>query len=115
MIARFIVAVLLVSALDLNQSPADTGPPTSNESQKPLYAGGDGLSKGTAIVILSTAEVAGIRCEYSWIRDHYPGSQKLGQALTARDDNGKQYDRITIKTHDGHTVALWFEISAMFE
>jgi hypothetical protein len=113
MSSKWIAIVLAAAALGLDQprslsqaSPADFGP---------LYGGGDGLSSDTAVIIKSRSEVAGIRSEYSWITQHYPGAKRLSQALTAWDKAHKRYDVITIKTPDGHDVVVWFNISAMYD
>jgi hypothetical protein len=87
------------------------GLPSPNESPD----GSDGLSEKSAVVIQSSGEVTGIRSEYKWISDHYPGSERIGQALTTWRSNGKRYDKITIRTNEGRIVVLWFEISSMFK
>ncbi len=117
--ATFTAAVVLISALGLSQSGAHAQAPVGDRadaSQPSPYGGGDGLSAKTAVVIRATGEVAGIRSEYAWIADYYPGSKRVSQALTAGDDDQhKRYDIITIQTSAGTKVVLWFDISAMFQ
>ena len=39
----------------------------------------------------------------------------MSQLLTAKDDDGKTYDVITVNTSEGAKIVLWFDISAMYE
>jgi hypothetical protein len=105
-----VVTLAVGSAHAQSSVPANPPPQTA-----PLYGGRDGLSSKTAVVIESRSEEAGIRSEYSWIAERYPGYQRVSQALTAWDKSHKRYDIITIKTTQGENVVLWFDISAMFQ
>jgi hypothetical protein len=104
-------SILLSAVLGVAESQAPGN--TSSGTTTPVRA--DGLSQATAVIIQLKTEVAGIRSEYAWITEHYPGSKKLSQALTAWDDQHKRYDIITIETSDNRKVVLWFDITAMYE
>jgi hypothetical protein len=80
-----------------------------------LYGGGDGLSKKTAVIVKARAQYAGVRSEYAWIASRYPGSKPISQELTARDDRGRNYDVITVRTSVGAKIVLWFDVSAMYQ
>jgi len=72
----------------------------------------DGSSYENAIVIQEKHEGPGVDAEYKWIREHYPGSKTLSQALTNK--NGKPYDILTIQTADGTEKKVYFDISNFF-
>jgi hypothetical protein len=65
-----------------------------------------------AIVIQATREKQGIAQEHHWIADHYPGAQTVSQGLMMCE--GFPADSVTIKTHDGKTVSLVFNIGAFY-
>ena len=118
--ARFIASALVIAAhcmapLETEaQAPAAVRPPGAAPMGQ-MYGGGDGLSKNTAVTILSRSQPVGVKSEYSWIAQQYPGSKILNQALTPWDADHRRYDVIDIRTRDGRHLTLWFEISAMFE
>ena len=72
----------------------------------------NGSSFETAIVIQETHETPGVRVEYKWIADHYPGYKTKMQAL--QNKNGKSYDVLTIVTSDGAEKVIYFDISNFF-
>ena len=80
-----------------------------------LYGGGDGLSKKSAVIVKARAEYAGVRSEYAWIASRYPGSKPISQKLTARDERGRNYNVITVRTSAGAKIVLWFDVSAMYQ
>ena len=93
------------------EKPAET-PSYLNTS---LYGGGDGLSKKTAVIVKARAQYAGVRSEYAWIASRYPHSKPISQSLTARDEHGRNYDVITVRTSAGAKIVLWFDVSAMYQ
>jgi hypothetical protein len=117
--APFTASAVLISALGLSVAGAETqaapSDPPSDAAAPSQHGGADGLSASTAVVISARDDVPGIRSEYGWIAEHYPGSKRVRQALTAWSDEHKRYDVITIRTNSGKKVMLWFDISAMFE
>jgi hypothetical protein len=72
----------------------------------------DGNSYLTAIVIQETHETPGVRAEYKWIADHYPGAKTQMQALN--NVKGKPYDVLTITLADGSEKKVYFDISSFF-
>jgi hypothetical protein len=80
-----------------------------------IYGGGDGLSKKTAVIVKSRDQYAGVRSEYAWIASRYPGSKPISRELTARDDRGRNYDVITVRTSARAKIVLWFDVSAMYQ
>lgn len=72
----------------------------------------NGSSYETAIVIQETHETPGVRAEYKWIADHYPGYKTKMQAL--QNKNKKSYDVLTIETSDGVEKVIYFDISNFF-
>ncbi len=90
-------------------SPAAPAAPAGGDG---LYSGGDGLSCESAVVVHASDTLAGVQAEYAWVRAHYPGYQKGGQALTECGD--KPADRLDIRTADGKEVSLYFDISNFF-
>ncbi|SRR5579871_583748 len=109
------ISVAALSAPILGVADPGDVPPLGPSGSDALYAGGDGLSKKTAVVLTSKGEVAGIRSEYAWISAHYPGSKPLTQALTPWDNDGRRFDRITVRTTSGKSLVLWFDISALYK
>ena len=66
----------------------------------------DGSTFEKAIVVKSIAE------EYSWVRDHYPGSKFESQALIFQHE--KPYDVLTFNLADGNKQKIYFDISGFF-
>ncbi|HUI62284.1 MAG TPA: hypothetical protein VLX90_18805 [Steroidobacteraceae bacterium] len=108
------LTVLVISA-SLTSAAAPATAPAAAKPQQSRYGGGDGLSKQTAVVIRAGGEASATQAEYAWIKEHYPGSTPISQALTPWDTDGKRYERITIHASSGDSVVLWFEISARFK
>ncbi len=75
------------------------------------YAGGVGGSVDDAVIIVATDHMAGIRAEYQWLAQRYPGYRRVSQALMS--GSGKFYDRIEIETSDGQKKAVYFDITAL--
>jgi predicted small secreted protein len=72
----------------------------------------DGSSFAKAIVIDKDNSMDGIAAEYAWIRNQYPGSKSLGQALVFHKK--KPYDIIKILTAEGVEKSVYFDISKFF-
>ena len=111
-----VLSVALVSGDALGAEPA-----TEKQAKMPsylntsFYGGGDGLSKKTAVIVKTRAQYAGVRSEYAWIASRYPGSKPISRELTARDEHGRNYDVITVRTSAGPKIVLWFDVSAMYQ
>ena len=99
--SRWVTPLLLVAAM-----ACATAPP----APQPAAAGTqDGRSCETAIAVTAKNEREGISAEYAWIKQHYPGSKRGGQALT--QCNGKAVDRIDFTDGDGNKLTVYFDIS----
>ena len=72
----------------------------------------DGLSFATAVVVKETTESAGVKAEYKWVNEHYPGFKMKSQALNRQDK--KPYDTMTIVLTDSKELKLYFDISNFF-
>jgi hypothetical protein len=72
----------------------------------------DGSSFDKAIIIDKSNEMDGVAAEYEWLRINYPGYENLGQSLVNNDT--KPYDVIKIRTSDGITKSIYFDISKFF-
>jgi tetratricopeptide (TPR) repeat protein len=69
-------------------------------------SGGDGSSFETAIIVNSIPE------EYQYLRENYPGHKFIMQSLVSHD--GVPYDILQIKTSEGETLEIYFNISSFF-
>ena len=67
---------------------------------------------GKLIKIYAKSEMQGIMAEYKWLDKNYPGYQKISQALVNCD--GIPTDIIRIKTSNGETKDIYFDISSFF-
>jgi hypothetical protein len=76
------------------------------------YAGGDGLSCPTRILIKGANFETGIEAEYAWLRAKYPGFTRGTQTLIECD--GKPSDRIEIVTESGLPLVIHFDVSEFF-
>src|SRR5882762_8907074 len=89
----------------------DTVP--DGEKAQAVFSGGDGSSIKQAVIISDTAsEKTGVRAEYVWLHEHYPGYRLRGQGL--RHDKGRSYDEMRIVTADGKSRTVFFDITSFF-
>jgi hypothetical protein len=72
----------------------------------------DGLSYETAVIINEKHEGTGVKAEYKWLKEHYPGYTSKGQSLTYHDR--KPYDVISIELENGEKKEIYFDISKFF-
>src|SRR5215469_3556609 len=86
-------------------------PIQDGEKAQATFSGGDGSSMKEAIVISNAPnETTGIRAEYIWLHEHYPGYTLQRQTL--RSDQAGNYDEMQILTSDGKTLTVYFDISS---
>ena len=85
---------------------------TAGAAASTAYGGGDGSSCAQAVVVHATNEMAGVRAEYGWIADKYPGYERGAQALIQCND--RPADKIHVRTADGRELELFFDISQYF-
>ena len=76
------------------------------------YAGGDGLSMGTAVIINAKNDFDGTRAAYAWLREHASGGKVKGQSLVA--DSGRAYDVMKVVNADRSERSYYFDISKSF-
>lgn len=77
------------------------------------YAGGNGLSPDTAVVIQGAASSADIvAAERRWIRENHPNWEMGDQALLT--ERGRKYDRIEYMSPNGEKTTLYFDITSGF-
>ncbi|MFI5204033.1 MAG: hypothetical protein ACHQF2_06005 [Flavobacteriales bacterium] len=95
----FILTQLLIGCVGVKKTGSST-------------VSGDGSSYETAIYINETNEMSGVKAEYAWLNEHYPGYKRNMQSLA--NHNGKPYDIIKIKTAAGDDVTVYFDISNFF-
>lgn len=82
------------------------------KSKASTYAGGNGLTCETAIVIKTASHKKAVAHEYAYLKKVYPGYTVNTQALLS--DNGRKYDRIQFTTKKGERVTVFFDITAGF-
>ena len=71
-----------------------------------------GLSYQNAVVIEEKTETSGVKAEYLWLEKNYPGYRMIQQSLNFYDK--KSYDILEIKTADGKTKKIYFDISKFY-
>jgi len=77
------------------------------------YSADDGLSCATSVKIYGASSSRdGVPAEYAWLRAKYPDAQLERQALS--ECNGRQTDILTIRTADGRSVPVYFDIEEFF-
>jgi hypothetical protein len=76
------------------------------------FSGGDGSSPEKAVIVHARSESVGIRAEYEWIRQHWPGSRRGKQALLGK--NNRFYDSLTITDSAGQERTVYFDITEYF-
>jgi len=73
------------------------------------YAGGDGSSFESAVVILGANMLSGVRAEYDYIHEHHPGYELRKQSL--KEDDGRKFDVLELVGAAGDDRVLYFDIS----
>lgn len=77
------------------------------------FEGGDGSSKDQAIVVKGAPTgLLGIRAEYNWLNQHFPGYKRKSQALLP---GAKSYDLIEIEMPDGKELSIYFDVSDIWK
>jgi hypothetical protein len=106
------VLSLLAAGFCLGNPQANSetvAPPTTGAT----FSSSDGTSPQSAVVIQGPQnEFAGVKAEYEWIRQHYPGSTRQGQSLVSQE--GHLFDVIRITTNDGREMRIYFDVSSFF-
>jgi hypothetical protein len=106
-------AALLLAACASAPTPAPEVRPTGGVPAEPTAS--RGLTCENAIVIEARNEDEGIKREYAWIRENYPGYKRESQdLLMGCADRSRPTDAIHIVTANGEKVTLYFDISKWF-
>ena len=102
---KIITSIILICFLVLSCTTPKNSATSTNSKQ-------DGLSLETAVVIKEKNETTGVRAEYKWLNEHYPGYTSEGQALNWNDK--VPYDVISIKLPDEKKLDVYFNISKFY-
>ena len=94
--------IVLVAAMMLGCKSARNVTPSS----------GNGSSFEQAVLVKAANEREGIKAEYRWLSEHYPGYKRQTQHLRAA--NGRAYDQLDIVTADGQHHSVYFDITSFF-
>jgi hypothetical protein len=100
-VSRWIGSILLILSLAACA-------PGAGSVAKPGYLG---TSLETAVVIEAKNTIEGVRAEYAWIKQHYPGWSSGSQHLL--NDKGRVYDVIEI-SRGSERRSIYFDISNWF-
>ena len=85
----------------------------SHGSPGAVFAGGDGSSCASAIVIRGVpSEIEGVSAEYRWLAEKYPRSRLGNQSLS--HDDGRSFDLIELTTAAGESKTVCFDISEFY-
>jgi len=78
------------------------------------FEGGDGSSKEKAVVVKGAPTgLLGIRAEYDWLKQNYPGYKRKSQALLP--SGAKAYDVLAIEMPDGKELSIYFDVSDIWK
>jgi hypothetical protein len=108
---KYLLFLLLAGGLLQACSPSKKTGSTSAQTQA-ATGENDGSSFEKAIVMHEKNETDGVHAEYAWLRKTYPGYTFIKQSLLMH--NSKSYDMLEIKTKDGATKDVYFDISGFF-
>jgi len=110
---RILLFLSLIGLLAASQAvQANAAPPNIQAPQGVTYAGGDGSGYAEAVIIQAPNEDAGVKAEYDWLAQRYPG-YKRGQQSSIEHD-GKMYDLLEITTAKGEKKAVYFDITSFY-
>jgi hypothetical protein len=112
-IRPWLLALALFGCASASSGAAPTTPAEAPKPPGIRFEGGDGLTCERRVEILGTEdERAGVAAEQDWLKQHYPDHKLLGQSLG--DCRGHTTDKVLIRTSDGKTLTIHFDISAFF-
>jgi hypothetical protein len=74
--------------------------------------GGDGSSSEKAVIVQAPNDEAGVKAEYVWLKQRYPGYRLVKQHLFDDDQRNHIYDILDIEIADGTKKSVYFEISS---
>jgi uncharacterized protein YceK len=105
----FIFAITLTGCSSTKKTTAAKAP-SHTVTKMDLLKGG--TSYENAIIIKVTTESAGVREEYKWLAESYPGYAMIRKTQTSKAN--KHYDIITFKTKNGEEKIAYFDITSFF-
>ena len=118
----FIFAAMLFAGCEPTQSGQTSFRPSGGgridsvpdgERAQATFSGGDGSTAKQAVVITdASGEKTGIRAEYVWLHEHYPGYRLQTQIL--RNIDYKAYDEMRIIGADAKPYTVFFDITSFF-
>src|ERR1700759_2124662 len=108
---KYLLLLLLAAGLSQACSPSKKTGSASAQTQA-ATGENDGSSYEKAVVMHEKNETDGVHAEYAWLRKTYPGYTFIKQSLLMHA--GKSYDMLEIKTKDGETKDVYFDISGFF-
>lgn len=77
------------------------------------FEGGDGSSKEKAVVVKGAPTgLLGIRAEYDWLNEKFPGYKRKSQALIS---GARSYDLLAIEMPDGKELSIYFDVSDIWK
>jgi len=85
---------------------------TTNHESVSVTTQNDGSSYIKAIEIKVKGEFDGVKAEYKWLGENYPGYKSKEQMLVF--NNNKPYDIIKIITATGEEKSIYFDISYFY-
>jgi hypothetical protein len=112
---RALVAGLALGACSCGGGapPKPAAAPAPADLGNVRFSGGDGADCADRVVVLGARNsFEGVEAERIWLMRRFPGFTRERQALFECD--GKPADRITIRTPDGKTRDVVFDISDFY-
>jgi hypothetical protein len=104
--SRKLAATSTNVASNSTSMPSDTAVEDVSDGER------DGSSLAKAVVIKERSTRAGVPAEYAWVRQRFPNSKVIGQALMHKGK--KSYDMLTVQKADGGTEEVYFDITRFF-
>jgi hypothetical protein len=77
-----------------------------------VFRGGDGTSFEKAVIVKAPDGATGVRAEYAWLAEHFPGARPCRQSLQSRGP--RSYDVLEIHDASGAKREIYFDITAFF-
>jgi hypothetical protein len=75
-----------------------------------VYAGGNGLTFNTAVIITRSKTLdQGFAAEQTWLNNHFPGYTQTGQMFVPLGD--RRFDVIDFTTADGQHLHAYFDVT----
>ncbi len=107
-----LLTLLVLSCLIFSCSTSKKATNQAQTESTSIAAGQDGSSYEKAIVINKKKSGEGIKAEYDWLKNNYPGYKLKSQSLQTQGK--KIYDVLTIITANGKKKEVYFDITNFF-